>query len=99
MRAQSDATKTDQENEESRSKDDPGSPPPALDCRNHKKDMLTVKQSSTDGVAAGKTVARPIYKWPFGKRPMPMHQNLDPFVEKHPARNGQNQSQQRWPPA
>src|SRR5205085_5177621 len=66
--------------------------------RQDKKEQLSVKQSRSDGVAAGKTVTRPIHVWAINERAMPMHKNLHPLVQQHAARNSNDQCHQRWPP-
>ncbi len=46
----------------------------------NKKEDLSVKESGSDGVATGKTVARPIHKWARNEGPLPVHKNLYPLV-------------------
>jgi len=64
-----------------------------------KKQELPVKQSGSNRVAAGKTVARPIHEWAVDERAMPMNNDLDPLVQKHAARNSNDQRHKRWPPS
>ena|SRR5262249_6781187 len=64
-----------------------------------KQHKLSIKQSRPNGMAAGETVTRPIDKRAVNERSMAVNQNLDPLVEQHAARDGDDQYYQRWPPA
>src|SRR5438876_4342181 len=64
-----------------------------------KKQELSVKQSSSDGVAAGKTVTRPIHERAVNERAMPMNKKLHPLVQQHAAGNSNDQSYKRRPPS
>src|SRR5206468_12167862 len=64
-----------------------------------KKEQLSIKQSRSDGVAAGKTVARPIHERAVNKRAMPMNKNLHPLVHQHSTRHSNDQSHEKRPPS
>src|SRR6266513_1182329 len=70
-----------------------------LEAGQNKKQELPVKKSSSDGVAAGKTVTRPVHKGAVNERPMPMNNNLQPFVQQHAAGNSNDQGHERGPPS
>ena len=49
----------------------------------NKKQELPVKKSGSDRVTAGKTVTGPVNERAFDKGPLPMHSELQPFVQQH----------------
>ena len=68
-----------------------------LEQRQQKKKKLSVKQSGTHCMAAGKAVTRPIRKGALYKWPVPMNQKLKPLVQQHATGDGNDQRDQGRP--
>src|SRR5438309_4264324 len=99
MCAERDPTEPNKNNDKSRRRKDQHSTTPIFHHRNTEQSKLSVKKRGADGVAAGKTVTRPIHEPAVNKWTMSMHQNFDPFVQEHSARDSHNHHQKRRPPA
>src|SRR2546430_7067910 len=98
MGPQRNAAKSDQRDQQCRAKNCQRPRVPRLHCWQDEKSELPVKQSSSDGMAAGKTVARPIDERPVNKWTMSMDELLEQLVEQHAAGHGYDQCDQRRPP-
>src|SRR5216110_1990708 len=98
MRPQRDAAESYQGDQQYRASNCQPPPVSRLHCRQDEKSELPVKQSSSDGMAAGKTVARPIDERPVNKWTMSMDELLEQLVEQHAAGHGYDQCDQRRPP-
>ena len=88
MCTQRDTTESYQEHKERSAENAESSPMPCFEGWQDKQQQLAVKQSGSDGMTAGKTVSRPIYKRAVNKRSLPMNLNLEPFVQQHATGNG-----------
>src|SRR5207249_3272213 len=99
MRAQGDPTESDQEDQRHSAANAEQSPMPCFKRRQDKKQELSVKQSGSDGVAAGKTVTRPIHERAVNERAMPVNNDLQPLVQQHAAGNGNDEGYERGPPS
>src|ERR1700730_8031371 len=99
MCAERDPAKPDKNDNESRRRKDQRATAAILNQRNNEQSELPVKQRGADGVTAGKAVTRPIDEPAVNKWTMSMHQNFDPLVQEHPARDCHNHDQKRRPPA
>src|ERR1700730_6096357 len=99
MCAERDPAKPDKNDNESRRRKDQRATAAIFNHRNNEESELPVKQRGADGVTAGKAVTRPIDEPAVDKWTMSMHQNFDPLVQEHSARDCHNHHQKRWPPA
>src|SRR5882724_8452371 len=99
MRAQGDTAESHQEDQR-HSADNAEQPPVArFKGWQDEKQELSVKQSGSDGVAAGKAVTRPIHERAVDERTMSMNKDLHPLGQQHAAGNSNDQSYKRGPPA
>src|SRR6266480_1999796 len=80
MRPQSNAAKSDQGDQQCRASNCQPPPVPRLHCRQDEKSELPVKQSCSNGVTTGKTVAGPIDKRPVNKWTMSMDELLNQLI-------------------
>src|ERR1051326_3556602 len=87
MCPESNPTEANHHDEEARDRNGGDAPTARLDCRHDEKDKLSVKERCADSMSAGKTVAGPVDKPTVHERAVAMDQDLDPFVEQHPAGN------------
>jgi len=99
MCSERDPAEADQQNKDRSSRQREDAPAPALDAWHDKEGELSIKQSRSDSMTAGETVAGPIDKPAIHEWTMSMDENFDPFVEQHATWHGHNKSYQGWPPS
>src|SRR6266478_74190 len=99
MRAQSDATEADEQDDQYCAGDRERAPAPRFDRGDYKKCELPVKQSRSDGVTACKTVAGPVHELTGNEWTRPMDEHLDQLVQQHAARYSHDKCRARRPPS